>query len=112
VTSSLAENVSGKVRTLDRSRERLAQATQKVEDIIGLKSSLEGVTKAMEDSDFETAAQFIHQFLKLTDSNAMLDAKSSELLRAAEQKLKGVVRVNLAAALAANDQKSIIRFIG
>lgn len=78
-----------------------------MDDIIDVKNCIDGVGKAMEDSDFETAASHIHRFLKLDDS--VLDAKSAEALRAAEQRLKGVVRLNLAAALTAKDHKLIQR---
>jgi hypothetical protein len=107
-TAALAENVSSKVRLLDRTKARLQETTKKVEDIIDLKQCIEGVAHAMEESDFETAAGHVSRFLALDES--ILDPKSTELLRAAEQRLKSVVRVNLTAAVAANDRAAIARF--
>jgi hypothetical protein len=107
-TAALAENVSSKVRLLDRTKARLQETTKKVEDIIDLKQCIEGVAHAMEESDFETAASHVSRFLALDES--ILDPKSTELLRAAEQRLKSVVRVNLTAAVAAHDRAAINRF--
>ena len=72
-----------------------------------MKNCIDGVATAMEESDFETAAAHIHRFRNLDES--VLDPKSAELLRAAEQRLKSVVRLNLTAALSTKDQKSVIR---
>jgi formylmethanofuran:tetrahydromethanopterin formyltransferase len=60
-TSSLADQISKKVRQLDTAKTRVFEAIQRVDDILDLKFCSDGVEKAMKIHDLESAAGHIHR---------------------------------------------------
>ncbi|VDM49512.1 unnamed protein product [Toxocara canis] len=77
--SGLADNISGKVSTLDVAKGRVVECLQRVSDLMDLRTCAEGVKAAMDDEDYELAAQHIHKFLTLDTAvfqmGDQLDAK-------------------------------------
>ncbi|KAK8776333.1 hypothetical protein V5799_030320 [Amblyomma americanum] len=67
-TSTLAENISSKVRQLDLAKSRATECVQRVEDILDLKFCTDGVQTALQNEDYEQAAAHIHRFLSLDES--------------------------------------------
>lgn len=53
-TTSLADNVSSKVRVLDLAKGRVTNCMKRVTDILDLKACTDGVTEALEEEDYET----------------------------------------------------------
>ncbi|KAF9170617.1 Golgi transport complex subunit 4 [Mortierella sp. AD010] len=62
-TSGLAESISVKVRQLDLEQSRVQMAIKHVEDIQELKFCISGIQRAMEQSDYEDAARYMHKAL-------------------------------------------------
>lgn len=77
-TASLAHNVSFKVRKLDMVKNRVAQCLQRVGDISDLKTCTEGIQVALDNEEYENAAQLVQRFLEFdkTDmKNAVFDGE-------------------------------------
>ncbi|XP_074645003.1 conserved oligomeric Golgi complex subunit 4-like [Tubulanus polymorphus] len=118
-TSTLAENVSSKVRQLDLAKSRVMSVMQRVEDVLDLKFCTDGVQTALQNEDYEQAAAHIHRFLSL-DENVLRMAEdvseggqletSFKLLHVAESKLKTIVHRQFDAAVHAGDVASVERF--
>lgn len=68
MTSSLADDVSGKVRQLDLCKSRIVECLQRVEDALDLRFCTEGIRTAMANEDYEQAAGHVHRFLTLDQS--------------------------------------------
>ncbi|XP_065675954.1 conserved oligomeric Golgi complex subunit 4 isoform X2 [Hydra vulgaris] len=66
-TSLLAENVSSKVRLLDFAKGCIQDAIKRVDDILDLKSCVEGVKHSFKNEEYEQAAAFIHRYLSLDE---------------------------------------------
>ncbi|CAH1779240.1 unnamed protein product [Owenia fusiformis] len=118
-TSTLAENVSGKVRQLDLAKSHVTLCMQRVEDICDLKFCTEGVQNALKEEDYETAAGHVHKFLSLDENVLRMSADVSEgntldtsfkLLHEAESKLKSIVNNRFDAAVHAGDSGSVTRY--
>jgi hypothetical protein len=119
--SQLADSVSCKVRVLDQAKSRVYDCMKRVDDVIDLKSCVDGVQYAMTTGDYEKAAAHIHRYLAL-DENILLEttadsvkgggtvSSSFSLLREAEAKLKEVVRTSMADAMATADHPQVERF--
>ena len=143
-TASLADNVSSKVRQLDLAKVsllltarrfyrlfifigiikgRVTKCIKRVTDILDLKACTDGVTEALAEEDYETAANHIHRYLNLdkesfklknestTDLNekAYLD-QSFKLLQDSKTKLQEIVKQRYDQAVAANDIPQMERF--
>ncbi|KAK3086090.1 hypothetical protein FSP39_013397 [Pinctada imbricata] len=118
-TSTLAENVSSKVRQLDLAKSRVTSAITRVEDVLDLKFCTDGVQTALQNEDYEKAASHVHRFRSLdenvlrmtteTDEGSTLDT-SFRLLHEAEEKLRMIVSSKFDAAVHSGDLASIERF--
>ncbi|CAG5130857.1 unnamed protein product [Candidula unifasciata] len=118
-TSTLAENVSSKVRKLDLAKNRVVECMQRVEDILDLKFCTDGVQTALQNEDYEKAAGHIHRFRSLDETVIRISAETSEggtlessfkLLYEAEDKLKSIVHNKFDAAVHSGDVASVERF--
>ncbi|XP_065827817.1 conserved oligomeric Golgi complex subunit 4-like [Oscarella lobularis] len=119
-TSELAERVSRKVKILDLAKNRVHEAMGRVDDVLDLRSCVEGVQTAMEREDYEQAAAHVHRYLAL-DENVLketaVDAAEGSgiggafaLLRDAEKQLKYIVAEKFDLAVGEEDGASIERF--
>ncbi|XP_076331924.1 conserved oligomeric Golgi complex subunit 4 [Tachypleus tridentatus] len=119
-TSTLAENISSKVRQLDLGKSRVSECMQRVEDILDLKFCTDGVSTALENEDYEQAAAHIHRFLSLDESVLKRSAADSNegssleeafsRLHEAEFKLKTIVMQKFDKAVCDGDVASVERF--
>ncbi|KAG1692940.1 Conserved oligomeric Golgi complex subunit 4 [Nymphon striatum] len=119
-TSTLAENVSSKVRQLDLAKNRVTECLQRVEDILDLKFCTDGVQTALQNEDYEKAAALVHRFLCLDESVFKLSSQdngedtnlnsSYSMLHEAEQKLKSLVTHKFDEAVKDEDLASVERF--
>ncbi|GFR59083.1 conserved oligomeric Golgi complex subunit 4 [Elysia marginata] len=118
-TSTLAENVSSKVRKLDLAKSRVVDCMQRVEDILDLKFCTDGVQTALQNEDYEKAAGHVHRFRSLDENVIRMGAETSEggtldtsfkLLYEAEEKLKAIVHSKFDAAVHSGDVASVERF--
>ncbi|KAG0195890.1 Golgi transport complex subunit 4 [Mortierella sp. GBA30] len=76
-TSGLAESISAKVRQLDLEQSRVQMAIKHVEDVQELKFCISGVQRAMEQSDYEDAARYMHKALGF--DKAILEGSFAEI---------------------------------
>lgn len=53
------------VSTLDIAKSRVVECMQRVSDLMDLRTCAQGVNAAMDQEDYELAAQHIHKFLTL-----------------------------------------------
>ncbi|XP_005110245.2 conserved oligomeric Golgi complex subunit 4 [Aplysia californica] len=118
-TSTLAENVSSKVRKLDLAKSRVVECMQRVEDILDLKFCIDGVQTALQNEDYEKAAGHIHRFRSLDETVIRMSAETTEggtlntsfkMLYEAEEKLKSIVHNKFDAAVHQGDVASVERF--
>ncbi|XP_021935308.1 conserved oligomeric Golgi complex subunit 4 isoform X2 [Zootermopsis nevadensis] len=120
-TSTLAENVSSKVRQLDIARSRVSECQQRVHDLLDLQLCSDGVQTALRNEDFEKAAAHVHRFLsmdqhllKQTADDVAEDCtsvtNSFSLLHEAATQLGAVVTQKFDEAVHADDLASVERF--
>ena len=118
-TSTLAENVSSKVRKLDLAKSRVVECIQRVDDILDLKFCLDGVQTALQNEDYEKAASHIHRFRSLDETVIRMSAETNEggtldtsfkLLYESEEKLKTIVHNKFDSAVHQGDVASVERF--
>ncbi|KAL0303145.1 UNVERIFIED_CONTAM: Conserved oligomeric Golgi complex subunit [Sesamum radiatum] len=111
-TSSLADQVSSKVRHLDLAQSRVQDTLLRIDAIVDKSNCLEGVHKSLLAEDFESAASYIQTFLqidsKFKDSSA---ADQREQLLSYKKQLEGIAKKRLLAAVDQRDHPTIIRFI-
>lgn len=65
VINVLADNISGRVVSLDTARSRVIECLQRVSDLRDLRTCAEGVKAAMEQEEFDEAAQHVQRFFAL-----------------------------------------------
>ncbi|XP_062500897.1 conserved oligomeric Golgi complex subunit 4-like [Corticium candelabrum] len=120
-TCDLAEKVSSKVRLLDLAKSRVQEAMKRVDDVLDLRSCVDGVQTAMEREDYEQSAAHIHRYLTL-DENVLketaVDAAEGSgiggafaLLRDAEKRLKQIVTEKFDQAVEMADNSKVERFL-
>ncbi|CAL1534730.1 unnamed protein product [Lymnaea stagnalis] len=119
-TSTLAENVSSKVRKLDLAKSHVVDCMQRVEDILDLKFCTDGVQTALQNEDYEKAAGHIHRFRSLDETVIRMSSETNEgsgtlessfkMLYDAEEKLKLIVHNKFDAAVHQGDVASVERF--
>lgn len=75
--------------TLDVAKGRVVECLQRVSDLMDLRTCAEGVKTAMDDEDYELAAQHIHKFLTLDTAvfqmGDQVDAKGYHFLRSGNE---------------------------
>nr|CAD7434218.1 unnamed protein product [Timema monikensis] len=120
-TSTLAENVSAKVRHLDIARSRVSECQQRVHDLLDLQLCSDGVQTALRSEDYEKAAGHVHRFLSM-DQNLLIQTaddvaedctsvtNSSTLLEEAATRLGQVVTTKFDEAVRSQDLASVERF--
>ncbi|XP_062573377.1 conserved oligomeric Golgi complex subunit 4-like, partial [Saccostrea cucullata] len=77
-TSTLAENVSSKVRQLDVAKSQVTACITRVEDILDLKFCTDGVQTALQNEDYEKAAGHVHRFRSLDENILRMSEESGE----------------------------------
>jgi len=83
--SSLASDVSGRIRELDLAKTRLNLALSRVSDILDVKNCIDGVQWALYDGDYEKASKHVQRFLDIDRS--VVEPAAYEVLKAHEEKL-------------------------
>ncbi|XP_059139126.1 conserved oligomeric Golgi complex subunit 4-like, partial [Physella acuta] len=118
-TSTLAENVSSKVRKLDLAKSRVVDCMQRVEDILDLKFCTDGVQTALQNEDYEKAAGHIHRFRSLDETVIRMSTETTEggtldssfkMIYEAEERLKSIVQNKFDTAVHQGDVASVERF--
>ncbi|KAH6791559.1 conserved oligomeric Golgi complex subunit 4 [Perilla frutescens var. hirtella] len=111
-TSSLADQVSAKVRHLDLAQSRVQDTLLRIDAIVDRSNCLDGVQKSLLAEDFESGASYIQTFLqidsKFKDSSA---ADQRQQLLSYKKQLEGIVKKRLSAAVDQRDHPTILRFI-
>ncbi|XP_051128990.1 conserved oligomeric Golgi complex subunit 4 [Andrographis paniculata] len=111
-TSSLADQVSSKVRHLDLAQSRVQDTLLRIDAIVERSNCLDGVHKSLLAEDFESAASYIQTFLqidsKFKDSSA---SDQREQLLSYKKQLESIAKKRLAAAVDQRDHPTILRFI-
>lgn len=64
-SSKLAEDISSKVRQLDKIRGRVSECQKRVQDLLDLQLCSEGVQISMKNDELEQAAAHIHRYLSI-----------------------------------------------
>lgn len=64
-SSKLAEDISSKVRQLDKIRGRVSECQKRVQDLLDLQLCSEGVQIAMKNDELEQASAHIHRYLSI-----------------------------------------------
>ncbi|OQV15659.1 Conserved oligomeric Golgi complex subunit 4 [Hypsibius exemplaris] len=118
-SAQLAESVSGKIRHLDRAKQRVEESLQRIEDILDLRFCTEGVQLAMQNEEYEVAAGHIHRFLKMDESVLFRSAEDMQqqnslqaslaLLHDAQQSLKTIIVAKFDEALNTGDLANVER---
>lgn len=67
-TSSLASNVSSKVKQLDAVKNKVSQCLQRIGDTLDLKYCTQNIEQALNNADYEVASVHIHRFLSIDES--------------------------------------------
>ncbi|KAF3674431.1 Conserved oligomeric Golgi complex subunit 4 [Capsicum annuum] len=111
-TSLLADQVSAKVRQLDLAQSRVNDTLLRIDAIVDRSHCLDGVRKALDSEDYESAAVFVQTFLQL-DAKYKDSAASDqrEQLLASKKQLEGIVRRKLGEAVDKRDHSKVLRFI-
>ncbi|XP_061338849.1 conserved oligomeric Golgi complex subunit 4 [Gastrolobium bilobum] len=112
-TCDLADDVSRKVRELDLAQSRVRSTLLRIDAIVERGNCLEGVQKALESEDYESAARYVQIFLQIDAQykESGSDRVQRDRLMAAKKQLEGVVKKKLSAAVDQRDHTSILRFI-
>eukprot|EP01122_Echinamoeba_exundans_P017989 TRINITY_DN9918_c0_g1_i1.p1 TRINITY_DN9918_c0_g1~~TRINITY_DN9918_c0_g1_i1.p1 ORF type:complete len:758 (+),score=155.21 TRINITY_DN9918_c0_g1_i1:44-2317(+) len=106
--SRQADEISIHVRRLDQLNERITSAMKRTDDIIDLKTCIDGVQNAMASEDYASAASYVNRYLNFDKS--ILDRSSVELLETAERNLADIIRMKCDSAIAANDTDLVFKF--
>ncbi|KAL8122554.1 hypothetical protein AgCh_019043 [Apium graveolens] len=111
-TCVLADQVSGKVRELDQAQSRVNHTLLRIDAIVERGNCLDGVRKALDNEDFESAAQFVQTFLQIDDKYKDPGGSDQrDQLLAAKKQLQTIVRKRLSSAIDQRDHPVILRFI-
>ncbi|KAL6985511.1 Golgi transport complex subunit 4 [Sarracenia purpurea var. burkii] len=110
-TCGLADQVSGKVRELDLAQSRVNDIILRIDAIVDRGTCLDGVKKALDSEDFESAAKYVQTFLQIDAKYKDSGSDQREQLLASKKQLEGIVRKRLSAAVDQRDHPTILRFI-
>ncbi|KAI3796646.1 hypothetical protein L1987_39324 [Smallanthus sonchifolius] len=110
-TCVLADQVSGKVRELDLAQSRVNETLLRIDAIVERSNCIDGVQKALESEDFESAANYVQTFLQIDAKYKDSGSDQRELLFASKKQLEGIVRRRLSAAVDQRDHAAVLRFI-
>lgn len=110
-TCDLADQVSGKVRELDLAQSRVNSTLSRIDAIVERGNCIDGVQKALETEDYESAAKYVQTFLRIDAEYQDSGSNQREQLMASKKQLEGIARKRLAAAIDQRDHPTILRFI-
>ena len=110
-TCDLADDVSHKVRELDLAQSRVRSTLLRIDAIVERGNCLEGVNKALETEDYESAAKYVQTFLKIDAEYKDSGSDQRDRLMASKRQLEGIVKRKLSAAVDQRDHATILRFI-
>ncbi|KAD4982576.1 hypothetical protein R6Q59_002186 [Mikania micrantha] len=110
-TCVLADQVSGKVRELDLAQSRVNETLLRIDAIVERSNCIDGVQKALENEDFEAAANYVQTFLQIDAKYKDSGSDQRELLFASKKQLETIVRRRLSAAVDQRDHPAVLRFI-
>ncbi|KAF7843824.1 conserved oligomeric Golgi complex subunit 4-like [Senna tora] len=110
-TCDLADDVSRKVRELDLAQSRVNSTLLRIDAIVERGNCLEGVNKALEIEDYESAAKYVQTFLQIDAEYKESESDQRERLMTSKKQLEGIVRKKLSAAVDQRDHPTILRFI-
>ncbi|KAI9093919.1 hypothetical protein K1719_026917 [Acacia pycnantha] len=110
-TCELADNVSGKVRELDLAQSMVHSTLLRINAIVERGNCLEGVNKALEIEDYESAARYVRTFLQIDAEYKDSGSDEKERLMDSRKQLEGIVRKKLSAAVDQRDHPVVLRFI-
>ena len=119
-TSTLADDISSKVKLLDLAKNQVFKAIQRVDDILDLKTCTDGVKMAMECQDYEKAAANIHRYLCLDENvikqSVNIGAESTninaslQVLKNAREEMSKVVSEKFDLAVQEGNQADVEKF--
>ncbi|KAJ7951380.1 Conserved oligomeric Golgi complex subunit 4 [Quillaja saponaria] len=110
-TCDLADNVSRKVRELDLAQSRVRSTLLRIDAIVERGNCLEGVNKALDIEDYESAAKYVQTFLQIDAEYKDSGSDQRDRLMASKKQLEGIVRKKLSAAVDQRDHPTILRFV-
>lgn len=114
-TSHLADQVSLKVRELDLAQSRVRSTLHRIDAIVERGNCLDGVLRALDTEDYESAARYVQTFLQIDaqfkDSGSDQIQIQRERLLDVKKQLEGIVRKKLSSAVDQRDHPSILRFV-
>ncbi|CAH9142781.1 unnamed protein product [Cuscuta epithymum] len=111
-TSLLADQVSAKVRLLDLAQSRVNDTLLCIDAIVHRSNCLDGVQKALDSEDFESAANYVQSFLQIdTKYKDSSGSEQREQLLSSKKHLETIVRRRLTAAVDQRDHPTVLRFI-
>ncbi|OVA04695.1 Exocyst complex component Sec6 [Macleaya cordata] len=110
-TCDLADQVSGKVRELDLAQSRVQSTLSRIDAIVERGNCIEGVKKALETEDYESAAKYVQTFLQIDETYRDSGSDQREQLLASKKQLEGIVRKKLSTAVDQREHPTILRFI-
>ncbi|KAI7738113.1 hypothetical protein M8C21_014522 [Ambrosia artemisiifolia] len=110
-TCILADQVSGKVRELDLAQSRVNETLDRINATVERSNCIDGVQKALETEDFESASKFVETFLKIDAKYKDSGLDQREMLFEAKRKLEAIVKRRLLAAVDKRDHDVVLRFI-
>lgn len=120
-SSKLAEDISSKVRQLDKIRGRVSECQKRVQDLLDLQLCSEGVQIAMKNDELEQAAAHIHRYLSIDQTKLQRTAddmaqdcsmitSALKHLQDATELLQNTVSRRFEQASLVQDSKSIERY--
>ncbi|XP_071687570.1 conserved oligomeric Golgi complex subunit 4-like [Rutidosis leptorrhynchoides] len=103
-------NVSGKVRELDLAQSHVNDTLQRTDTIVEKSNCIDGVQKALESDDFESAANYVKTFLEINGICKDSGSDQREMFSAKKQ-LETIVRRRLSTVVDQRDHAMVLRFI-
>ncbi|XP_071706957.1 conserved oligomeric Golgi complex subunit 4-like [Rutidosis leptorrhynchoides] len=110
-TCILADYVSGKLRELDLAQFRVSDTLQRIDAIVERSNCIDGVQKALENEDFESAANYVKTYLEIDGVYKDSGSDQRDMLFTAKKQLETIVRRRLSAAADQRDHATVLRFI-
>lgn len=110
-TCILADQVSSKVRELDLAQSRVNETLLRIDAIVERSNCIDGVQKALDNEDFESAANYVQTFLQIDAKYKDSGSDQREMLFASKKQLETIVRRRLSAAVDQRDHPTVLRFI-
>lgn len=117
-TSEVSERVSKKIRELDTAQSRIHDTLSRIRVVVDRTQAIDGVKQAMASEDYESAAQFVKDFLDLDLQPAMMQdqvegtqaEQQHKVLLESKQQLERIVASKLQQASSSHNQADVVRF--